>query len=72
MKILGALVALFLCLGDANAEINIEVGPAFLSGEFSDGGLLIISDRVTPKWSIGLAYISEQVCNRRQRLVHNY
>ena len=62
-KLVGALVALFLCLGDVNAEINIEAGPAFLSGEFSDGGLLLISDRITPKWSVGLAYTSEQVCN---------
>ena len=43
--------------------MNIEAGPAFLSGEFSEGGLLLISDRVTPKWELSLAYVSEQHCH---------
>ncbi len=63
IKSVSALVALFLFVANANAEINVEVGPAFLSGEFSDGGLLLISDRVTPKWELSLAYISDQLCN---------
>ena len=46
---------------------EFEIGPTFLSGDFAEGGLLVFSERITPKWDVYMGYISEQVvqtCNR--------
>lgn len=44
----------------ASAELRLEAGPTYLSDELSDGWSIVINDRITPKWDIGMGYVSEQ------------
>ena len=55
------LVLIFFLYEEANA-VELEIGPAVLSGEYSEGGALIINESVG-KWDIGGGYISKQVCH---------
>jgi hypothetical protein len=55
------LILIFFAVKEADA-LELEAGPALLSGEYSDGGVLLISERIG-KWSIGGGYISEQYCH---------
>ena len=63
------LVAAFfilLCLAfcdDARAGVEIEVGPTFLSGEWSEGGVLLISETFENKFMVGAGYMSKQYCH---------
>jgi hypothetical protein len=55
------LVLAFFFYNEANAA-EFEVGPGLLSGEYSEGGALIFTERVG-MWSIGGGYISKQYCH---------
>lgn len=55
-----ALLAFFFWKEAEGAEF--EVGPGLLSGEYSEGGALILNERVG-KWSIGGGYVSKQYCH---------
>ena len=57
------LVLVFFAYKEANA-FEIEVGPAVLSGEYSEGGVLMASERLG-KFSVGGGYVSQQVCHCR-------
>jgi len=55
------LITIFFFYKEAKSA-EFEVGPALLSGEYSEGGVLMITERMG-KWSIGGGYISEQYCH---------
>lgn len=55
------LILGFFFYSEANAA-EFEIGPAVLSGEYSDGGALIFSERIG-KFAIGGGYVSEQFVN---------
>jgi hypothetical protein len=55
------VIGYFFWYEDANAA-EFEIGPALLSGEYSEGGTLIFTERVG-KWSLGGGYVSEQYCH---------
>lgn len=57
------LILIFFAYKEANA-LELEAGPALLSGEYSEGGAMILSDRIG-KFSVGGGYISKQVCHCR-------
>ena len=63
------LVAAFLFIAglvfscDELHAAEIEAGPAFLSGEFSDGGAIVFNAHLTNKWYLGGGYVSEQYCH---------
>lgn len=62
MKALLAVILLFIAT-TAQAEVQIEAGPTYLSGSYSEGQNLILVDRITPEWEIGAIYITEQYCH---------
>lgn len=53
------LLLLFAFWKEGRAEVSAEIGPTFASGEFSDGGALILSERFGD-YEIGIGYLSEQ------------
>ena len=55
------LLLIFFAYKEANA-LELEAGPGLLSGEYSEGGVLMISERLG-KWSIGGGYVSPQHCH---------
>ena len=57
MKIL--TLALLLFTLNVSAETRIEVGPTALSDNWSEGVMVVISERIG-KFDIGLGYTSEQ------------
>lgn len=57
------LLMCFVWYKEANA-IELEVGPTVLSGEYSEGGALMITETVG-KWSLGGGYVSKQTCHCR-------
>lgn len=57
------LILVFFAYKEANA-LELEAGPAVLSGEFAEGGALMITERIGP-WSLGGGYVSKQVCHCR-------
>ena len=59
------LLLLFGFYKEANAEVSVELGATFLSGEFSDGGGLLLSETFDDKWRIGMGFTSEQVVTDR-------
>lgn len=46
----------------ARAEFAIEAGPTFLSDNPGEGYLVMVSETLSPKWKVGLVYVSEQRC----------
>lgn len=55
------LLLLFFFYKEAHADVQIEVGAGLLSGEFSQGGALVLDERfVDGKYALGIGYISEQ------------
>lgn len=67
------LIALFLvllCVGfcrESKAEVSIEAGPVFVSGDYGKGGALILSERFKGKYEVHMGYVSEtfvNTCNR--------
>ena len=66
MKIKGSIyVGIFLVLlivgfcREARSEVSIEAGGTWLSGDFADGGMLLMHERFG-KYSFGIGYVSEQ------------
>lgn len=60
-----ALFIVFLVLGfcrEARSEVVMEIGPTVLSGESSEGGMVMVSETVG-RWSFGAGYVSKQVCH---------
>ena len=57
------IALIFFFYKEANA-VEIEAGPGFLSGEYSEGGAVIINESVG-KWDIGGGYFSKQTCHCR-------
>ena len=55
------LLLVFFLYKEANA-VELEGGIGLLSGEYSEGGALIINESVG-KWDIGGGYISKQTCH---------
>lgn len=56
------LFAMFTC-EDSNAT-EFEVGPTLLSGEYSEGGALLLTERIG-KFEVGGGYTSKQECHCR-------
>lgn len=55
------IVLLLFFAAESRADVQVEFGAGFLSGEFSQGGALILSERFGDnKYTLGLGYISEQ------------
>lgn len=62
------LVLLFILLAcfiwyKTSEAVELEIGPTFLSGEYSEGGMLIFSAPVTERWHIGGGYTYKQYCH---------
>ncbi len=57
------LLFLYVAANEAKAEIQLELGPTNLSGEWAGAGLML-SERLG-KWDFGLGYISEQTVSLR-------
>ena len=55
------LLLVFFAYKEANA-LELEAGPGMLSGEYSEGGVLMITERMG-KWSLGGGYVSPQRCH---------
>lgn len=53
------LVLLFGFYKEANADVTVELGPTFLSGEFSDSGCLLLNETFD-RWRIGMGVCGEQ------------
>lgn len=52
---------LFFFAKESKAEVQIEVGAGFLSGEFSQGGALLLTEKFGDgKYLLGMGYVSEQ------------
>ena len=62
--IIGLFVLLFFYLAarEVKAEVQVEIGPTNLSGDWAKGGALLLSERFG-KYDIGIGYISEQTAN---------
>lgn len=59
------LLILFAFAKEARAdEVSVELGATFLSGEYSEGQALILSERFG-KYSVGVGYITEQYVTPR-------
>ena len=57
------LFILVLLIGfcrEAKADVSIEVGAGFLSGQHSEGISLILTEHFDNKYSVAIGYISEQ------------
>ena len=60
--VLAFIVALALAFCHEAKSAEFEGGPTILSGEYSEGGLLMITERIGP-WSIGGGATSPQRCH---------
>jgi len=56
-----ALLMVFF-LANEGESAEIEVGPTFLSGDYAEGGIILLSERVGV-WSFAGGYVSEQFVN---------
>lgn len=45
---------------EGRADVSVELGPTFLSGEFSDSGGLILNETWPNRWRIGVGLIGPQ------------
>ena len=62
------LLVLFAAYKEARAEVSFELGAGFLSGEYSKGGMIMMSEDFDSKYSLSMGYISEQeVTDRHDR-----
>ena len=61
------LILLLMFVGEARAEMTLELGLPLLSGEHRGGGALLVTDRwggpYGSRYVVGLGYISEQEVN---------
>ena len=62
--LLAFLAVLFFFFAKESSAAEFEIGPTLLSGEYSEGGVLLLTERIG-RWSIGGGYISEQRCHCR-------
>jgi len=66
-----AIIAAFLILllfafgKEAKADVSIEIGPTFLSGEYADGQVLTLNEQFDNGYSVGVGYITKQVVTDR-------
>lgn len=63
MVLVFLVVLCFFAYQRANA-LELELGPGFLSGEYSEGGTLMLTDSVG-NWDIGGGVVSKQHCHCR-------
>ena len=70
--IIGFFLLLFLYLAarEVRAEIQLELGPTNLSGDWAEGGALLLSERFG-KYDFAIGYISEQKVNLRTFSLHD-
>lgn len=62
------LLLLFGFYKEAKAEVTLEIGPTFLSGDYSKGGIIMLRENFDNHYSIGLGYIYKQeVIDRHDR-----
>ena len=47
-------------------QVNAEIGPTFLSGEFSKAAALIVNQTWDNKWRVGMGYVSSQEVTPRK------
>ena len=64
------LIFLFGFWKESRAEVNVEVGATFLSGEFSDGAMLLMNETWEDKWRIGMGVSSPQEVTDRHENFH--
>lgn len=71
------LVGIFLLLlgvgfcQEARGEVTVEVGAPMLSGEYSKGGVLLLTERyVDGRYAVGFGYISRQEVTDRGENFH--
>jgi hypothetical protein len=54
------VLILFAAHKEARADIQVEIGPTFLSGQFAEGYMLALTEEFDNKYSIGVGYIMKQ------------
>lgn len=54
------VLILFAAHKEARADIQVEIGPTFLSGEFAEGYMLALTEEFDNKYAIGVGYIMKQ------------
>lgn len=54
------LVALFGFYKEGRADVEVELGPTFLSGEFSDSAVLVINETFDNRYRLGMGVIGPQ------------
>lgn len=70
------IVGVFLALlmfgfcQEVKADVRLEVGPTFLSGEYAKGQVLILSEQFD-RYSVGVGYISQQRVVDRSKTLYN-
>ena len=66
--VLAFIVLLILfALNEAEA-LELEAGPTILSGEYAEGGSMLVTERfgegnVYGRWAVGFGYVSKQYCH---------
>ena len=65
------LIPLLFLFSTANAEFNIELGAAHLSGSNSNGAVVIFQERYD-KWLVGIGFIDEQEVCPSWEMKYNY
>jgi len=71
--ILIAIMLLWLWLGErAEAETIVGIGPAFVSGHYSDTLAITINERFGGRWEIGLMLVGEQTTKHDQFVGNNF
>ena len=66
------LILLFGLYHEGHAEevVNVEVGPTFLSGEFSQGAILVLNSTWDDRWRVGMGVVAPQEVTDRYNNFH--
>jgi len=60
------MLLLFYAFGkEAKADVSVEIGPTFLSGQYADGQVLTLNEQFDNGYSLGVGYITKQVVTDR-------
>ncbi|KKL56137.1 hypothetical protein LCGC14_2248440 [marine sediment metagenome] len=71
--ILLAVMLLWLWLGeDAEAETIFGIGPAFVSGHYSNTIAITLHERFGGRWEVGLTLVGEQTTKHSQFVGNNF
>ena len=64
------IILLFGFWKESKAEVSVELGPTFLSGQFSDGAALVLNETFHDKYRVGMGVIAPQEVTTRGGNLH--